>query len=203
MICIWSSWCHCHPIISCHIKIQNGLTFLLPAYPGCPGKKAIRWVSVCMSGSIKTFVLHHVIWSYRGVCGNTGIQGQFRLGFVSKARLWNFWTRFLQAVYGTCLLHNWQCEGVEGTKLSDDECYVDVAKDAAQDSFVEKLVANVIKNLEVTVTNIHVRFEDSVTNPKKPFSVGVTLRELSLRVRLTVAVHWLCYTCLHCFDTVG
>jgi len=32
MICIWSSWCHCHPIISCFIKIQIGLTFLLPAY---------------------------------------------------------------------------------------------------------------------------------------------------------------------------
>jgi len=25
MICIWSSWCHCHPIISCSSKIQNGL----------------------------------------------------------------------------------------------------------------------------------------------------------------------------------
>jgi len=27
MICIWSSWCHCHPIISCSNKIQNGLPF--------------------------------------------------------------------------------------------------------------------------------------------------------------------------------
>jgi len=27
MICIWSSWCHCHPIISCSHKIQNGLPF--------------------------------------------------------------------------------------------------------------------------------------------------------------------------------
>jgi len=27
MICLWSSWCHCHPIISCFIKIQNGLPF--------------------------------------------------------------------------------------------------------------------------------------------------------------------------------
>jgi len=25
MICIWSSWCHCHSIISCSGKIQNGL----------------------------------------------------------------------------------------------------------------------------------------------------------------------------------
>ena len=70
----------------------------------------------------------------------------------------------------------------------DVECCADVAKDPAQDSFVEKLVANVIKNLEVTVTNIHVRFEDTVTNPKKPFSVGVTLHELSLRVNTVVFV---------------
>ena len=27
MICIWPSWCHCHPIISCSSKIQNGLPF--------------------------------------------------------------------------------------------------------------------------------------------------------------------------------
>jgi len=27
MICIWSSWCHCQPIISCYSKIQNSLPF--------------------------------------------------------------------------------------------------------------------------------------------------------------------------------
>jgi len=27
IICIWSSWCHPHPIISCSSKIQNGLPF--------------------------------------------------------------------------------------------------------------------------------------------------------------------------------
>jgi len=39
LICMWSSWCYCHPIISCFIKIEIGLTFLLPAYPGCHGKR--------------------------------------------------------------------------------------------------------------------------------------------------------------------
>ena len=48
MICMWSSWCHCHPIIFCIIKIQIGLTFLVAAYPGCPGKEVIKWVSVCL-----------------------------------------------------------------------------------------------------------------------------------------------------------
>jgi len=45
MICIWSSWRHCHPIISCFVKIQIGLTVLVPAYPGCPGKDAVKWMS--------------------------------------------------------------------------------------------------------------------------------------------------------------
>jgi len=31
MICIWSSWCHCHTVISYFIRIQIGLTFLLPS----------------------------------------------------------------------------------------------------------------------------------------------------------------------------
>ena len=33
MICIWSNWCHCHPIISCFIKIKIGLTVVVPANP--------------------------------------------------------------------------------------------------------------------------------------------------------------------------
>jgi len=27
MICVWSSWCHCHNIISCSSKIKNSLPF--------------------------------------------------------------------------------------------------------------------------------------------------------------------------------
>jgi len=46
VICIWSSWCHCHPITSCSSKIQNVFTFLVPAYPGCPGEKAVAWLIV-------------------------------------------------------------------------------------------------------------------------------------------------------------
>jgi len=37
MIYVWSS--------SCFIKIQNGVTFLMPAYPRCPGKEAVKRVS--------------------------------------------------------------------------------------------------------------------------------------------------------------
>jgi len=43
MFCTCSSWCHCHTIISCFIKIQNGLTFPVLTYWGSPG----QWVICC------------------------------------------------------------------------------------------------------------------------------------------------------------
>jgi len=43
-ICVWSSWCHCHPIVSCFVKIQNGSAFLISADPNCRGKEAVKWI---------------------------------------------------------------------------------------------------------------------------------------------------------------
>jgi len=34
--------------ISCFSKIQIGFTFLVPADPGRPGKRAVKWVCVCV-----------------------------------------------------------------------------------------------------------------------------------------------------------
>ena len=34
--------------VSCFRKIQIGFTFLVLAYPGTPGKRAIKWVCVCI-----------------------------------------------------------------------------------------------------------------------------------------------------------
>nr|XP_046243502.1 vacuolar protein sorting-associated protein 13A isoform X2 [Scatophagus argus] len=50
-----------------------------------------------------------------------------------------------------------------------------------QDTFVEKLVTQVIKNLQVKISNIHIRYEDDVTNPNCPLSFGVSLKNLSLQ----------------------
>ena len=33
--------------VSCFSKIQIGFTFLVPAQPGSPGQKAVKWVCVC------------------------------------------------------------------------------------------------------------------------------------------------------------
>ena len=47
MICIWSSWCHCHPIISCFIKIHSGLAFLLPIHPSDVGCLSLLSFQCC------------------------------------------------------------------------------------------------------------------------------------------------------------
>ena len=34
--------------LSCFSKIQIGFTFLVPAHPGSPGQRAVKWVCVCV-----------------------------------------------------------------------------------------------------------------------------------------------------------
>ena len=35
--------------VSCFSKIQIGFTFMVPAHPGSPGKRAVKRVCVCVS----------------------------------------------------------------------------------------------------------------------------------------------------------
>ncbi len=46
-------------------------------------------------------------------------------------------------------------------------------------SFTESLVSTIVNNLQITVKNIHVRYEDSISAPGHPFALGVTLEEFS------------------------
>jgi len=34
--------------VSCFSKVQIGFTFLVPAHPGSPGKRAVKWACVCV-----------------------------------------------------------------------------------------------------------------------------------------------------------
>ncbi|XP_045765599.1 vacuolar protein sorting-associated protein 13 isoform X2 [Maniola jurtina] len=52
--------------------------------------------------------------------------------------------------------------------------------DKLDETFVEKLVTQIIKNVQLKISDIHVRYEDSITNPKAPFSFGITLHNLSV-----------------------
>ena len=58
----------------------------------------------------------------------------------------------------------------------------DKKKGEKSDSFAEKMATQVIKNLQIKVSNIHIRYEDRFTNPAKPFSIGITLKNLAFQV---------------------
>ena len=42
--------------VSCFSKIQIGFTFLVPAHPGSPGKRAIKRVCVCVCVCVKLLI---------------------------------------------------------------------------------------------------------------------------------------------------
>ncbi|CAG9815731.1 unnamed protein product [Phaedon cochleariae] len=46
------------------------------------------------------------------------------------------------------------------------------------EELTNKLIATIIKNIQLNIKNIHIRYEDRVTNSKFPFAFGVTLSEL-------------------------
>ncbi|KAH8596858.1 putative vacuolar protein sorting-associated protein 13 [Bisporella sp. PMI_857] len=46
-------------------------------------------------------------------------------------------------------------------------------------SFTDSLVTKIVDNLQITVKNIHIRYEDSISAPGHPFGLGFTLEEFS------------------------
>ncbi|KAK6930330.1 Vacuolar protein sorting-associated protein 13, DH-like domain [Dillenia turbinata] len=50
---------------------------------------------------------------------------------------------------------------------------------AVGNSWLSSLIATVLGNLKVSISNVHIRYEDSASNPGHPFSVGFTLAKLA------------------------
>ncbi|KAH7682946.1 Vacuolar protein sorting-associated protein 13 [Dioscorea alata] len=46
-------------------------------------------------------------------------------------------------------------------------------------SWLGSLIATIIGNLKVSISNVHIRYEDSISNPGHPFCCGVTLSKLA------------------------
>ncbi|XP_032413240.1 vacuolar protein sorting-associated protein 13C isoform X6 [Xiphophorus hellerii] len=66
-------------------------------------------------------------------------------------------------------------------KLKRHEHKADKPQEDKKDTFMEKLATQVIKNLQVKISSIHLRYEDDLSDPQRPLSMGVTLSELSLQ----------------------
>ncbi|KAJ5779395.1 Vacuolar protein sorting-associated protein 13 [Penicillium paradoxum] len=46
-------------------------------------------------------------------------------------------------------------------------------------SFTQSMITAVVDNLQISIKNVHFRYEDSIASPGHPFAVGLTLKELS------------------------
>jgi vacuolar protein sorting-associated protein 13A/C len=51
---------------------------------------------------------------------------------------------------------------------------------ARKATYVQQLTAKIVDNIEITLTNVHIRYEDSVSIPGTTFSTGITIDSLSL-----------------------
>ncbi|PAA77695.1 hypothetical protein BOX15_Mlig010693g5 [Macrostomum lignano] len=60
-------------------------------------------------------------------------------------------------------------------------------KETVDLGFAEKMALQVIKNLQVKVRNVHIRYEDRVTCPDYPFTTGVCLESFSFQ---TTTAEW-------------
>lgn len=61
------------------------------------------------------------------------------------------------------------------------------AKAQADDTFTEKLITQIIKNVQIQIETIHIRYEDDVTKHNSPFAFGITLKSLHLQ---TTDANW-------------
>lgn len=67
------------------------------------------------------------------------------------------------------------------------------------DTFTEKLVAQVIKNLQIRIKRVHLRYEDKFSNRGRPFATGVTLDSLNFQVFLYLIFADNCIFCPQVF----
>ncbi|XP_035710061.1 vacuolar protein sorting-associated protein 13-like [Folsomia candida] len=59
---------------------------------------------------------------------------------------------------------------------------------ATEPGYFEKLGMQIVKNLQIRVESIHLRYEDEYTNPSKNFAIGLVLSKLSI---LTTNSEWI------------
>ena len=77
--------------------------------------------------------------------------------------------------------HTVKMEKLESAELLKERNTEGLSKEEQQkqQSFVASLTTAIVDNLQVTIKNIHIRYEDVVSDPGHPFAAGLILHELS------------------------
>ncbi|KAL8954928.1 MAG: hypothetical protein Q9183_006866, partial [Haloplaca sp. 2 TL-2023] len=77
--------------------------------------------------------------------------------------------------------HSVKMEKLENAELLKQRNSEGLSQEEQQknQSFTESLTTAVVDNLQVSIKNIHIRYEDTISAPGHPFAVGLTLKEFS------------------------
>ena len=77
--------------------------------------------------------------------------------------------------------HDVKMEKLKNAELLKQRNYEGLSQEEQQksQSFTESITTAIVDNLQVSVKNIHIRYEDSIAAPGHPFALGLTLREFS------------------------
>ncbi|KAL8763245.1 MAG: hypothetical protein Q9184_000885 [Pyrenodesmia sp. 2 TL-2023] len=77
--------------------------------------------------------------------------------------------------------HSVKMEKLENAELLKERNTEGLSQEEQQrsQSFTESLTTAIVDNLQVSIKNIHIRYEDSIAAPGHPFALGLTLKEFS------------------------
>ncbi|GAM87826.1 hypothetical protein ANO11243_058540 [Dothideomycetidae sp. 11243] len=77
--------------------------------------------------------------------------------------------------------HNLKMEKLDSAELLKERNTEGMSQEeqAKNQSFTASLTTAIVDNVQIAVKNVHVRYEDSISDPGHPFAAGITLQELS------------------------
>ncbi|KAJ5899161.1 hypothetical protein N7495_003905 [Penicillium taxi] len=77
--------------------------------------------------------------------------------------------------------HTLKMEKIDGAELLRERNAEGMSQEEQRrnQSFTQSMVTAVVDNLQISIKNVHIRYEDSISSPGHPFAVGLTLKELS------------------------
>ncbi|KAL9537779.1 hypothetical protein MBANPS3_011470 [Mucor bainieri] len=87
---------------------------------------------------------------------------------------------------------------LENAELMVDANEHDAAEDAKNNTFANQLLTKILNNLQFSITNIHIRYEDDISTDHR-FAAGVTLSELSA---ITTDENWIANTISETVNTI-
>lgn len=87
---------------------------------------------------------------------------------------------------------------LENSELMIDASEHDATEDSKNGTFANQLLTKILNNLQFSITNIHIRYEDDISTNHR-FAAGITLSELSA---ITTDENWIANTISETVNTI-